>query len=104
MVIVEARIDARPKDLLEQVTCIVECMGMNTVGKRQAIDHDVYLSCSEVVPDQAGHRSRNTSVCRRRPPTSQAPGTPTRAQVKFPAAWCTAGGLTMQSPGPPVDI
>src|SRR5712691_6740995 len=40
-------------------------MGMNTVGKRQAIDHDVYLSCSEVVPDQAGHRSRNTSVCRR---------------------------------------
>src|SRR5260370_42396202 len=65
MVIVEARVDARPKDLLEQVTRIVECVGMNTVGERQAIDHDVYFSCSEVVPDQAGHRSRNTSVCRR---------------------------------------
>src|ERR1700676_3939669 len=65
MVIVEARIDSRPKDLLEQVTCIVECVGMDTVGKRQAIDHDVYLSCPEVVPDQAGRCSRNTSVCRR---------------------------------------
>jgi len=65
MVIVEARIDARPKDLLEQVTRVVECVGMDTVGKRQAIDHDVYLSCSEVIPDQASHSSRNTSVCRR---------------------------------------
>src|SRR6266478_5732067 len=65
MVIVEARIYARPKDLLEQVTCVFERVGMDTVNKRQSIDHDMYLSCSEVVPDQAGRCSRDTSVCRR---------------------------------------
>jgi hypothetical protein len=65
MAIVKTSVDARPKDLFEQVTRVVEGVRMNTIAEGQAVYNDVHLARPKVIPDQAGNYPRNAPVRRR---------------------------------------
>src|SRR5258708_30990360 len=63
MVIVEAGVDARPKDVLEQVPCVVKGVRMNPIAEHAAFEDNVHLSCAEITWDEAGQWDSDTTVC-----------------------------------------
>lgn len=58
----EAGVDPCPKNLLEQVARVIECMRMNAVSERQAIHYDVHFFRVEVPLNQARNCGSDASV------------------------------------------
>jgi len=63
-VIVEAGVDPCPKNLLEQVARVLECMRVNAIIEREAIHHDVHFLRAEVPANQARNCGSDASVRR----------------------------------------
>ena len=65
MIEVEARIHARPEDLVHQVARVFKHVLMNAIGEREAIGDDVDLGGAKEVRDQRGRSAGQAAVRRR---------------------------------------
>src|SRR5579862_1755735 len=64
MMVVKSGVDARPKDLVDQVAGVFKGVIMHTVHKRLAVHQDVYTRGAEKAGDQRRHRPGYAAVCR----------------------------------------